>query len=172
MGALCTRFAMEAFATWDKPPPSGLGPAVVIAGDDDVEVLDPPAAPLARLATIAAGVTIGVYPQDATLSVISAKVQNKRPRLGAEGPSTLPRPESGIHVVDYSYLVSEKPEPPGASTWNYTSHQYYRNDERVRRDLVSVLSGMPAEKVPGRRWGNPLETTGIQEKKGRLYVDP
>lgn len=172
MGARCTRFAMEAFATWSKPPPSGFGQAVVIAGDDDVEVLDPPAAPLATLAAIAQGLTIGIYPEDATLSVISAKVQNKRPRLGAVGPSTLPDPARGIYLVDYSYVVSEKPEPPGASTWNYTSHQYHRNDARVRRDLAAALAGAAPDKVPGRHWGTPNPALGISEIKGRLYVEP
>jgi len=172
MGARCTRFAMQAVAKGKKPQPSGFGEAVVIAGDDDVEVLDPPEAPLARMTGFAKNLTIGIYPQDATLSVISARVQNKRPRIGAEGPSTQPKAEDRIFVVDYSYVVSEKPEPPGASTWNYTSHQYHRNDLRVRRDLVAALSGTPPEEVPGRRWGKPDAAVAIQEVPGRLYCLP
>ncbi|WP_237214604.1 alpha/beta hydrolase [Falsiroseomonas oryziterrae] len=172
MGARCTRFAMQAVAKQKKAVPAAFGEAVVIGGDDDVEVLDAPEAPLARMTGFARHLTIGIYSQDATLSVISARVQNKRPRLGAEGPATQPKAQDRIFVVDYSYVVSEKPEPAGASTWNYTSHQYHRNDVRVRRDLVAALSGTPPEQVPGRRWGKPDAAFAIQEVPGRLYVLP
>ncbi|MBR0670914.1 alpha/beta hydrolase [Neoroseomonas soli] len=171
MGARATRFAMEALAIGAEALPERLfGQAIVIAGDDDTDVLTPPRAPLRPIAEIADWVTLGVYPGDATLAVISEKVENRKPRLGADGPGTVPHPDDRIYVVDYAYAVSAKPEAIGTTEWNYVAHQYYRNDPRVRKDLVQALSGVAPELVAGRHWGKPDPAVGLSEKAGRLYV--
>jgi esterase/lipase superfamily enzyme len=171
MGARCTRFAMRAIGKMKKPPAAVFGPAVVVAGDDDTDAYGPPGAPLEQLSGLAETVTIGIFPQDATLSLVSARVMNGAPRLGADGPARAPDPASRVFVVDYAYAVADKPALPGATTWNDTAHQYYRNDDRVRRDLVPALAGIAPDKVPGRRPARPDPRVGASEKAGRLYVD-
>lgn len=171
MGARATRTAMQALDRGRAALPRRVfGQAIVIAGDDDTDVLTPPGAPLRPLTELADWTTIGIYPADSTLAVISEKIQNKRPRLGTDGPDTPPDPAERAYVVDYAYAVSRKPGAPGVTDWNYVDHQYYRNDERVRADLVQALSGVPPEEVAGRRWAQPDPTLGIGEKAGRLYV--
>lgn len=171
MGARATRTAMQALDRGSAALPQRVfGQAIVIAGDDDTDVLSPPRAPLRPLAELADWTTIGIYPADSTLAIISEKVQNKRPRLGADGPDTLPAPSDRAYVVDYAYAVSRKPDLAGVTEWNYVAHQYYRNDARVRTDLVQALSGLPPEQVPGRRWGKPDPAVLVGEKAGRLYV--
>jgi esterase/lipase superfamily enzyme len=172
MGARATRCAMEALAMGPEAiPERAFAQAIIIAGDDDTDVLAPAGGRLRPLLTLADWTTIGVYPRDATLTMISDKVQNRRPRLGASGPAPpLPQPEERCYVVDYAYAVSLKPDAPGVTDWNYTAHQYYRNDERVRRDLVAALAGAAPEDVPGRHWGKRDERYAIKEQEGRLYV--
>ncbi len=171
MGARATRTAMAVLNRGPAALPQRLfGQAIIMAGDDNTDVLSPPLAPLRPLMELADWTTIGVYAGDATLTKISEKLQNKRPRLGADGPDTVPDPAERAYVVDYGKAVSLKPEAAGVTEWNYVAHQYYRNDKRVRQDLVRVLAGVAPEKVTGRRWGKPDCTIAIREKAGRLYV--
>jgi esterase/lipase superfamily enzyme len=171
MGARATRCAMQALAQGPDPvPPRLFGQALVMAGDDDIDVLRPGTGALRPLLELADWTTIGVYAEDATLSVISAKVQNRRPRLGASGPDTVPDPAERCFVVDYAQAVEDKHDVAGTTEWNYMGHQYYRNDARVRRDMVAALLGASPAAVPGRRWGVPDPTIWPRERADRLYA--
>lgn len=171
MGARATRCGMQAMAAEALPPPPRVfGAAIVIAGDEDADVLAPPGGPLRPLLEIADWTTIGVYAQDATLSFLSGVVRGQGARLGAGGPRPPLDPADRVFTVDYGYAVSHKEDMVGVTTWNDVAHQYYRNDPRVLRDLGEALRGAPADAVPGRRWGAPDPNVAFSEKAGRLYV--
>ncbi|ONG56391.1 hypothetical protein BKE38_06155 [Pseudoroseomonas deserti] len=169
MGARATRCAMQALAAAGPLPAAPVfAQAVIIAGDEAVTALEP-GGPLWPLADIADWVTIGVFADDATLTKISGHL-NGVARLGAAGPLTPPPPESRVFVVDYGMAVAWK-EAPGATSWNFVGHQYYRNDPLVIRDLAAALGGTASpERIARRRWARVEPGYAIREIAGRLYL--
>jgi esterase/lipase superfamily enzyme len=170
MGARATRCAMQALVAGGGVPPRAFGQAIVIAGDEDTDVLEPHGT-MRPLLDLADWTSIGVYRGDGTLTEISQKITNHSARLGADGPVTQPAPASRGFVVDYGEAVDIFKPKDGKTDLNYIGHQYYRNDPCVMRDLAAALGGLPPDQVPGRHWGVPRPDVAISEKAGRLYVE-
>jgi esterase/lipase superfamily enzyme len=172
MGVHATCCAMQALAAEPGGLPSRLfGQAVLVAGDEEPDVLAPGTGRLRPMLDLADWTTVGVYAEDTTLNLMSGWLQGNGPRLGAGGPDAPPRPEERCFVVDYGKAVSAKPDMVGATDWNDVAHQYYRNDPRVIRDLALALGGdTPPDGIAGRRWGRPDPSIAFSEKAGRLYV--
>jgi esterase/lipase superfamily enzyme len=170
MGARATRCAMEALVADGGVPPRAFGQAIVIAGDEDTDVLEAHGT-MRPLLDLADWTSIGIYPSDGTLTEISTKVTNHRARLGAAGPLTTPAAATRCFVVDYGEAVDIFKPKAGKTDLNYIGHQYYRNDPRVMADLAAALGGdTPPNEVPGRRLGEPNPSIGSPEIAGRLYV--
>lgn len=171
MGARATRCAMQALAATGPLPQRVFRQAVVIAGDEDTDVLEPGGA-MRPLLELADWTSIGVYPVDGTLTEISQKITNHRPRLGAAGPTPPPAAATRCFVLDYARVVDLEKPKLGKTDLNYIGHQYYRNDPAVMRDLARAFGELPPDQVPGRHWGRPDPTIhGGGEKAGRLYVE-
>ncbi len=181
MGARATRCGMQALAAAVSPLPIGVfRQAVIMAGDDVSDVLDD-AGPALRpgasagglrpLAVIADWVTIGVNRDDGTVWLISGAL-NQGDRLGTAGPARPGDLPDNVKVVDYSQVVEGaeiKPVPQTQVEMNWIGHQYFRNDRRVRQDLLALLAEDTApEKVSGRRWGVKV-AAAISEMPWRLY---
>ncbi|WP_431284642.1 alpha/beta hydrolase [Humitalea sp. 24SJ18S-53] len=179
MGARATRGAMQALAGQVDRPPIGLfRQAIIMAGDDVADVLDLPgrtASPtcgtLRPLADLADWVTIAVNRDDGTVWLVSGIV-NSGDRIGTAGPAHPADLPPNVKVVDYSEVIGGidvKPMPPNSVELNWIGHQYFRNDPRVRQDLVALLKEDTApENVSGRGWGVP-GPFAITEYKWRLY---
>lgn len=171
MGVHATCCAMQALGP--EPPPARLfGQAVLVAGDEDTDVLDVPGGRLRPMLALADWTTIGVYAQDGTLSLMSGWVQGNGRRIGAQGPDHTPGAAERCFVVDYARAVSMKPDLTGITDMNDVAHQYYRNDARVILDIARALAGdTPPDRIEGRRPGQPDATIAWSEKAGRLYVE-
>ncbi|WP_043363985.1 alpha/beta hydrolase [Belnapia sp. F-4-1] len=173
MGVFMLRLGISALVRDGLPDRPPFAQVVAMAGDDDWTVLDADG-PLCPVASIADWVTLGVYPADAVIR-LNHSVLGRPKRLGAYGPNRPDTLPPNVAVVDYAYAVDVlKQLPPEAwqdVSWNAVSHQYYRNDRRVRDDLAQVFRGATPEEVLGRRRGAELinPTVAINPKPDRLY---
>lgn len=169
MGARATRCAVQVLQKQGGLPQRLFGQAVIIAGDENTDAMEPGRGPMWPLTELAEWTTIGVFPADTTLTLVSGWL-NGRQRLGAAGPETLPMPQQRAFVVDYGLAVTLK-DWPGMTSFNDVGHQYYRNDRRVLADLGQALRGMQSpDSIPGRRWAVVDDSVAIREQAGRLYV--
>jgi esterase/lipase superfamily enzyme len=182
MGARATRFGMQTIAMMlPGLSPAIFGQAVIMAGDDVADVLDHPwraltaegsAGGLRPLAALAKHVTIGVNRDDGVVWLVSGAI-NRGDRLGTRGPLHPEDLPPNVKVVDYSMVVAGKdvkPVPQADVEANWIGHQYFRNDPRVRADLVALLREDTApEKVSGRRFGVVDPKIGVKEFAERLY---
>ncbi len=179
MGARATRGGMQALLQQVDWVPRGVfRQAIIMAGDDVADVLDqagrtasPTCGALRPLADLADWVTIGVNRDDGTVWLVSGTI-NRVDRLGTAGPQHPGDLPANVKVVDYSEVIGGadlKPVPSSDAELNWIGHQYFRNDRRVRQDLVAALKQDTApEFVAGRAWGLPGPTL-ITEYADRLY---
>lgn len=179
MGARATRAGMQALKEQVDWVPRGVfRQALIMAGDDVADVLDAPGrsisptcGALRPLADLADWVTIGVNRDDGTVWLVSGTI-NRGDRLGTAGPQHPDDLPANVKVVDYSEVVGGadvKPVPSADAELNWIGHQYFRNDLRVRQDMVAALVQDTApEFVAGREWGVP-GPTAITEYADRLY---
>ena len=96
-----------------------------------------------RLGEIADRVTVYCNSGDCVLS-ISALTKGNPPRLGFMGPKSYMNVPGNVSFVHCHDTVVD-------DGGDITGHYYYRRNERVRADMLSVLAGLPPGQVPGRR---------------------
>lgn len=145
MGNWALRSAMPYFAEEAGGIPIGLLDQAILAGadvDDDALEEEAKLRPLARMAR---RVTVYLNHQDSALHVSRTTKHGVR-RLGQYGPRDPAALDEAVTVVNCSRVITDKGDA------DLTTHQYYRNDESVRRDLVAVLKGAPDEAIPNRAW--------------------
>ena len=138
----------------------GRGPAVVFdqvllaAADEDADAFESEMK-LRHLAQLARRITVYINFQDAVLHV-SEWTKGNPDRLGKSGPRNPDRVPNTVAVVNCSKVITQKevtdPEDVELGDANETTHQYYRNDETVRRDIVRVLKGLSDDLIENRRW--------------------
>lgn len=79
-----------------------------------------------------------------------------------------------MDVVDYSMVATagvrgEDATPSNDATLNWIAHQYYRNNPRVRADMLAAIAAGADGAVAGRRRGRPDPTVAIREIASRWY---
>ena len=72
-------------------------------------------------------------------------------RLGRSGPSGLEALPRKVESVNVSAEILW--DVPAGDGWQEddTGHQYYRNNPRVREDVLAVLNGTAGDRIPGRK---------------------
>jgi esterase/lipase superfamily enzyme len=137
-----------------------LGPTVVFdqailaAADEDADALESDMK-LRYLAQLSRRITVYINFQDAVLHV-SDWTKGNPDRLGKSGPRHPDWVPSNATVVNCSKVITQKnvtdPGDVELGDANETTHQYYRNDETVRRDIVQVLKGVSDDLIGNRLW--------------------
>jgi esterase/lipase superfamily enzyme len=140
MGNCALRGAVQAMRTFvgNNIPP--LFDEVILAAadeDDDTLQLGHKAAPLLRGCR---RLTVYYNHQDLALKASDYAMGNPD-RLGRAGPGAAEALPKKVSVVNVSPKIVW--EAKGASAWTAdpTGHQYFRNNARVRQDIVQVLNG-------------------------------
>jgi esterase/lipase superfamily enzyme len=138
----------------------GLGPTVVFdqailaAADEDHDALEE-RLKLRGLADLARRITVYINFQDVVLHV-SEVTKGNPDRLGKSGPKEPEDIPTNATVVNCSKVITQKnvtdPQDVELGEANETTHQYYRNDETVRRDIVQVLKGLSDDLIDNRSW--------------------
>lgn len=182
MGVFATRCGVQRAASLLHPLPRGLfRHAFLMAGDEAVDVFSigtgatPSEGGLRPMATLADHVTVGVHRDDGPIWLISGRSIHGERRLGAAGPKRMADVPSNVAVVDYSMVattggLSDRVETPSNdTTMNWIAHQYYRNNARVRADMLAAIAAGPDGKVAGRRPGKPDPKVAIKEIASRWY---
>ena len=118
--------------------------AILAAADEDADAFES-AMKLRYLATLSRRITAYLNFQDAILHV-SDWTKGNPDRLGKSGPANPERVPNNVTVVNCSKVITDKGDV------DLTTHQYYRNDETVRRDIVSVLRGRADDIIANRLW--------------------
>ncbi len=128
--------------------------AILAAADEDSDALES-TMKLRHLAELSRRVTIYVNFQDVPLHV-SDWTKGLPDRLGKSGPRNPERIPSNATVINCSKVITPKKATGSGDTdlgdANETTHQYYRNGETVRRDIVSILKGLSDDLIGNRRW--------------------
>ena len=128
--------------------------ALLAAADEDSDALES-MMKLRYLAELSRRITVYINFQDVVLHV-SEWTKGNPDRLGKSGPRNPDRVPSNVTVVNCSKVITQKevtdPEDVELGDANETTHQYYRNDETVRRDIVRVLKGLSDDLIENRRW--------------------
>lgn len=193
MGVLVTRLAMQSALRpgalsfpGDGPevalPHPILGQAFLMGADESKRVFnDEPGMPVSNpdiadgalrpfALHVAQAVSVAVFPPDAVTRLVGPFASPGK-RISVHGPDKPEDLPANVAVVDYSYAAANHPGPvTGGTTWNWHGHQYYRNQPRVRQDVVAALraNGTP-QKVPGRRRGE-IRPYALREKPDRYYA--
>lgn len=138
--------SMRAFVGDNIPPL--FDEVVLVAADDDADTLGD----TRKLAPLLRGcrrVTVYYNHQDLALKASDVVIGNPD-RLGRSGPANRSSLSEKVASVNVSRVIIR--EAPAATAWTVddTGHQYYRNNARVRQDLLAVLAGQLDATVPGR----------------------
>jgi esterase/lipase superfamily enzyme len=128
--------------------------ALLAAADEDADAFDSDMK-LRFLAQLARRITVYINFQDVVLHV-SEWTKGNPDRLGKSGPRNPERAPNNVTVINCSKVITPKEvtdaEDVELGDANETTHQYYRNDETVRRDIVQVLKGLSDDLIGNRRW--------------------
>lgn len=193
MGVLVTRLAMQTALRpgslsfpGDGPevalPHTVLGQAFLMGADEskrafndepgmpvtDPKVPDGALRPFAQ--HVATWVSVAVFPPDAVTKLAGPFAYPGR-HISVHGPDRPGDLPGNVVVVDYAYAAADHPGPVANQTsWNWHGHQYYRNQPRVRQDVVAALrANGPPQQVPGRRPGVVLPFA-FRERPERHYA--
>lgn len=141
MGNWAVRFAVQAMRTFvgDNIPPL-IDQALLLAADEDDDTL----ARSHKMAPLLRGCgRVSVYYNrlDNALKASDWAMGNpdRLGRSGPENPAALP---AKITSISTASVIDLDIDPNG--------HQYYRNNARVRDDLLTVLNGEPQPDIPNR----------------------
>jgi esterase/lipase superfamily enzyme len=121
---------------------------VLVAADEDADTLGDPK----RLAPLTRGcqrVTVYYNHQDLALKASDVVIGNPD-RLGRSGPAQRESLPEKIAAVNVSRVIIREAPPAERWTADETGHQYYRNNARIRQDLLAVLAGTSDADVVGR----------------------
>jgi len=139
--------------------------AILAAADEDADALESNMK-LRHLAELSRRVSIYINFQDVPLHV-SDWTKGLPDRLGKSGPRNPERIPSNATVINCSKVITPKKLTDSQDTdqgdANETTHQYYRNDETVRHDIVSVLKGLSDDLIGNRRWVTEKRYYTLQE---------
>ena len=140
MGNWALRGAVQAMRTFvgNNIPP--LFDEVILAAadeDDDTLQLGHKVAPLLRGCR---RMTVYYNHQDLALKASDYAMGNPD-RLGRSGPCLTPECPQKVSVVNVATHIIRDARGPNAWTCDPTGHQYFRNNARVRQDIVQVLGG-------------------------------
>ena len=128
--------------------------AILAAADEDDNALEK-TEKLGSLAALARRITVYINFQDAVLHV-SDWTKGNPDRLGKSGPRRPEKVPANVTVVNCSKVITQKqvtdPEDVELGDVSETTHNYYRNDDTVRRDIVQVLKGRSDDLIDNRRW--------------------
>ncbi len=138
--------SMRSFVGSNIPPL--FDEVILVAADEDDDTLSD----AKKLAPITRGcrrVTVYYNHQDLALKASDVALGNPD-RLGRSGPADRGALPAKIATVNVSPAIIRN--PPAAETWtdDVTGHQYYRNNDRVRQDMLQVLDGQLDGHVAGR----------------------
>jgi len=140
MGNWALRGAVQAMRTFvgNNIPPL-FDEVILAAADEDDDTL-PNNYKVAPLLRGCRRITVYYNHQDAALKASDYAMGNPD-RLGRSGPCLTPQCPSKVSVVNVSPRIVW--EAKGASAWTAdpTGHQYFRNNTRVRQDILQVLDG-------------------------------
>jgi esterase/lipase superfamily enzyme len=128
--------------------------AILAAADEDDNALEK-TGKLRSLSELARRITVYINFQDVVLHV-SDWTKGNPDRLGKSGPRHPEDVPNNVTVVNCSKVITQKEvtdaEDVELGDANETTHQYYRNDETVRRDIVQVLKGVSDDLIGNRLW--------------------
>ena len=128
--------------------------AILAAADEDSDGFES-TMKLRYLTELSRRTTVYINFQDVVLHV-SEWTKGNPDRLGKSGPRNPERIPSNVTVINCSKVITQKQvtdlEDVELGDANETTHQYYRNDETVRRDIVGVLKGLSDDLIGNRRW--------------------
>ncbi len=148
--------------------------AILAAADEDSDALESNMK-LRHLSELTRRVSIYIKFQDVPLHV-SDWTQGLPDRLGKSGPKHPERIPNNATVINCSKVITPKkatdPQDTDLGDADETSHQYYRNDETVRRDIASVLKGLPDDLIGNRRWVAEKRYYTLQEIAAAQKVAP
>lgn len=149
MGAWALRGAVQSMRTFvgDNIPPL-FEEVLLFAADEDDDALSMRVklSPLLRGCRRA---TVYLNRQDIALKASDVAMGNPD-RLGKAGPVRGPDLSAKVVTVNTSPVIVR--EAMGAEAWTQdeTGHQYYRNNEVVRDDVMQVLAGIADAEIGGR----------------------
>ena len=144
MGNWALRHALTHIQVLGAAPACVFDQAILAAPDEDADAFESEGK-LGYLPRLARRVSVYTNYQDSALHV-SDWAKGNPDRLGKGGPSNPDRVARNVTVVNCSKVITDKGD------MDLTSHQYYRNDETVRRDIVAVLKGATDDMIDNRRW--------------------
>ena len=140
MGNWALRGAVQAMRTFvgNNIPPL-FDEVILAAADEDDDTLQNnyKVAPLLRGCR---RVTVYYNHQDTALKASDYAMGNPD-RLGRSGPCLAPQCPSKVSVVNVSPTIVWEAKGAAAWTADPTGHQYFRNNTRVRQDILQVLGG-------------------------------
>jgi esterase/lipase superfamily enzyme len=150
MGAWALRGAIQGMRTFvgDNIPPV-FNEVIIAAGDEDHDALSVNY----KLLPILRGcqrLTIYYNVQDFALKASDVAMGNPD-RLGRAGPAGRANLPEKVVPVNVSPAIRWEAKP-ALQNWEIdeTGHQYYRNNQLVRDDLVQILKGKPTGDIAGR----------------------
>lgn len=111
---------------------------------------------LMQLPSLARRVTVYHNRHDSALTV-SESTKGKPDRLGAGGPRNSRALPDKVTVVNCEPALSFKQDPTG--------HQYYRNNERVKADVLSVLDGIESQLIKQRKYQPETRSYSLERAK-------
>ncbi|MCG8358674.1 MAG: alpha/beta hydrolase [Kiloniellales bacterium] len=92
-------------------------------------------------------------------------------RLGLSGPDDEDSLPKKVYIADVGPAIIWDAKGKNAWTEDKTGHQYYRNNARVRDDVVEILQGKAddefSQREKGKRQWRFKRTAGRQARKGR-----
>lgn len=149
MGNHCLRAGIQSMLhEVGEAVPSLFDQVVLTAADDDDTTLTDPRG-LAPLAKACRRITVYYNNQDLALKASDAIGNPDRlGQAGPEGARSLPRKIVPVNVSP----VIKRPQQGAPAHWtdDPTGHQYYRNNDVVRADMLTVLAGDLDEDIPNR----------------------
>lgn len=149
MGNHCLRAGIQSMLDEvGEAVPSLFDQVVLTAADDDDTTLSDPRG-LAPLAKACRRITVYYNNQDLALKASDAIGNPDRlGQAGPEGARSLPRKIVPVNVSP----VIKRPQQGAPAHWtdDPTGHQYYRNNDVVRDDVLKVLAGDLDEDIPNR----------------------
>jgi esterase/lipase superfamily enzyme len=143
MGNWALRNAMQALRQLGEEGTHQLFDQTILAApDDDADTLGD-VGKMAPIIGLTRRLTVYYSPRD-TILTGSDWTKGMPSRLGATGPSDPHALPEKVELVNVAPVIVEKEEP------NATEHQYYRNNDQVRDDIVDVLKGVAGDDIPNR----------------------
>jgi esterase/lipase superfamily enzyme len=155
MGNWALRHALQHIQEQSPRGPTAVfDQAVLAAADEDADAFESDMK-LRYLSQLSRRITVYINFQDIVLHV-SDWTKGNPDRIGKSGPRNPERVPNNVTVVNCSKVITQKeitdPEDVELGDANETTHNYYRNDETVRRDIVQVLKGTSDDLIENRRW--------------------